>query len=458
MLRAHRLPALRICLLIAGVVLLSASVLALTASADPFGVVAPYHSHRTAAPRASKRRAKCATAARRRKHRKARKACAVKKPKTSGTKPSVARKRPSSSPAVALPGAQTPVSAGAPPPEAPPVEPTPPLESKTPTTPVEEPKPPVEEPTPPVEPAAPFRFFSAKGIWNESLPSSAALDPISKNAVSLLIEQIAKYGSAINTTAWSVPIYTVPANQPTVRVKVNRPNSSLTSLQAAWEAVPLPPNALPAKGTDKHLVVWQPSTDKMWEFWAFIPATATQGPSAWWGGAIEHVSTNGGAYNALAWPGWQQGWGASSSGLPLAGGLITIEDCQAGVIPHALAIAVREPRAQPVYALPGTHSDGTSSNPASLPEGARLRLDPTLDLASLKLPKFTLMLAQAAQKYGLFVRDRTTPGLVLVAQDPTPTGTEPYAGTGGCFGGVGQKAILAAFPWSHLQLMKMELG
>ena len=94
---------------------------------------------------------------------------------------------------------------------------------------------------------------------------------------------------------------------------------------------------------------------------------------------------------------------------------------------------------------------------SSLPEGAHLRLEPNLNLASLHLPRLTLMMAEAAQKYGVVVRD-TTANVAFYAQDPTPTGTNPYTGAnGGYYEGKSVGQILAAFPWSHLQLLKMEL-
>jgi hypothetical protein len=141
--------------------------------------------------------------------------------------------------------------------------------------------------------------------------------------------------------------------------------------------------------------------------------------------------------------------------LSIAGGLITLEDLEKGQINHALAIALPNVRAG-VYASPAQRSDGGSTEPLSLPEGAHLRLDPSLDLASLHLPKLTLMLAEAAQRYGIFVRDQASEP-VFYAQDPIPTGTEPYTGARGYFEGKSPSQLLASFPWSHLQLLKMKL-
>jgi hypothetical protein len=314
---------------------------------------------------------------------------------------------------------------------------------------------------PPVEPPSPFRFFSPTSFWNEQLPADAPLDPNSVAIVgafdgAIAKEEEAKKGApAINTTAWSVPIYTVPDTQATVKVTQEVPYAGhlVVALQSAWDAVPLPPEAKPAAGTDRDLVVWQPSTDKLWEFWGL--EKTEEGWLAKWGGAIEKVSSDPGVYGPEAWPGAQPNWGTSATSLSVAGGLITLKDLELGQINHALAIAIPNTRSG-VYSSPAQRTDGYSTEPTSLPEGAHLRLDPNLDLASLHLPRLTLMMAEAAQRYGIFVRDSAA-NVAFVAQDPTPTGTNPYTGPYGYFEGKSPAQLLASFPWSHLQLLKMEL-
>jgi hypothetical protein len=356
---------------------------------------------------------------------------------------------------------------------APVIEPVAPVEAPlvsepiTPAEPVEEPAPvstapteppPVNEPVTPVEPPAPFRFFSATSVWNAPLPSNAPLDPTSAAVMGAFEEEIAtevqtKSGPAtINTSSWSVPIYTVPAGQPTVQVTLENASPS-PALQSAWDAVPLPSDAHPAAGTDEHLVVWQPSTDRLWEFWRLVHGVA--GWQASWGGAIQNASSNSGAYSPEAWPGAKTSWGASASSLSIAGGLITLEDLELGRINHALALSLPAVRAH-AYASPAQRTDGESTQPLSLPEGAHLRLDPNLDLASLHLPHLTLLMAEAAQRYGIVVRDKAS-NVTFYAQDPTPTGTNPYVGPQGYFEGKSPRQFLTSFPWSHLQLLKMEL-
>ena len=215
----------------------------------------------------------------------------------------------------------------------------------------------------------------------------------------------------------------------------------------------MPADALPAAGTDKNLVVWQPSTDRLWEFWR-LEQTIT-GWQAAWGGAIQKASSDSGAYGPEAWPGAKPRWGASASSLSIAGGLITLEDLEKGQINHALAMAIPN-RVAGSMPRPPSGPTGTSTEPLSLPEGAHLRLDPSLDLAALHLPRLTLMMAEAAQRYGIFVRDqrRTRSS---TRRTRSPTGTEPYTGAHGYFEGTSPQKLLASFPWSHLQLLKMEL-
>ncbi len=304
---------------------------------------------------------------------------------------------------------------------------------------------------------AAHRFFSATSFWNEPLPADAPLAPESPALIEALSAQVAGLqasgqGPWINTRAWSVPVYTVGASQRKVRVRLLA-TSHEPALQAAWSAVPLPANAQPAAGKDAHLVVWQPASDRLWEFWHLH--REARGWSAAWGGAIRHVSRSNGVYGPGAWPGARPWWGASASSLSIAGGLITLEDLEQGRIEHALAIAVGQVRAG-VYASPARRDDGQSSDPLSLPEGARLRLPESLDLDALHLPKLTLELARAAQRYGFVVRDRSF-GITLFAQDPAPTGTEPFAGSGGFFEGRFPNQLLASFPWSQLQVLALHL-
>ena len=90
----------------------------------------------------------------------------------------------------------------------------------------------------------------------------------------------------------------------------------------------------------------------------------------------------------------------------------------------------------------------------ALPEGARLRLDPKLDLSKPRLPRFTRMIARAAQRHGLVVRDQTHHAITLLAEEPVRLGTDPYRRY---LAGKTPAELLASFPWDRLQVLRMRL-
>jgi hypothetical protein len=299
------------------------------------------------------------------------------------------------------------------------------------------------------------RLFAPDAVWNRPLADDAALDPASDVLTSTLRAAVAENDAWIASKGTS-PLYTVPADQPTVRVQLDDNTQWWRkSLQQAFEAVPIPEGAVPADSPDAHMTVWQPATDRLWEF--FRARKLSDGWHAAWGGAIENVSRSPGYYDGDSWPGLSgPHWGATATSLPVIAGTMLIDELQAGEIPHALALNI--PWAKPnVYAWPAQRSDGKSSDPDAIPEGARFRLDPTLDIDKLNLPPLTHTIAKAAQRYGMIVRDQTGQAVGFFAENPTQYGTDPYAGSTGLLGGKPPNILLRTFPWQHLQLLKMQL-
>jgi hypothetical protein len=289
------------------------------------------------------------------------------------------------------------------------------------------------------------QFFAASSVWNTPLDPNARVDPNSAVMVQELTREATQWGAWINTTSYSTPIYTVPANQPTVPVTLDAPlpwKDSAQRLANSFAAVPIPSGAVPAAGTDAQMTVLQPSTDTLWEFWHM--SLQSDGWHARWGGMMTNVSQNPGYFGKADWL-----WGASATSLPLVAGLMTIQEQQAGQVNHALALAL--PAAYNCFVFPAQRGDGRWSDPRAIPEGATLRLDPSLNLASLNLPPYTRMLAQAAQTYGIIVRDYS-PIPSFVGEDPTPTGSNPYPAL---WGSAWPNRVLAAFPWSSLQVVAM---
>jgi hypothetical protein len=305
----------------------------------------------------------------------------------------------------------------------------------------------------------PRRLFSPDSVWNARLPHNAPLDPSSRRLTAKLTATVTqnladRTGPWIQTNDTSTPLYVVGADQPTVHVQLHTGWWG-AGLQRAFEKVPIPPRAKPASGPDAHMTVWQPSTDRLWEFFK-----ARKINGAWhanFGGAISRVSRFPGFYSDNAWRGLSKSyWGATATSLPVIAGTMRLDELKAGVIPHALAMNVPFARPQ-VYSWPAQRTDGTSSDPTAIPEGARFRLDPRLNIDALHLPRLTKMMAVAAQRYGIIVRDQTAHAVAFFGEDPTPSGTNPYAGAKGYFEGKPPNELLRDFPWEHLQLLRMDL-
>jgi hypothetical protein len=305
------------------------------------------------------------------------------------------------------------------------------------------------------------RLFAPDSFWNAPLPATAPLDPRSDALVARMRQVISseltqRIGPWIATDRCSTPLYRVPANQPVVRVALDNPSATWRAgLQKAFEAVPIPPDAKPANCSDQYLTIWQPATDRLWELWR--ARKLTDGWHASWGGAMNAASTSVGYYSPQSWPGLSHwNWGATATSLPVVGGTMLLDELRRGSIDHALALNVPWARAG-VFSWPAQRSDGTSSDPDSLPEGARLRLDPKLDIDGLDLPPLTRMMAKAAQRYGIVVRDQTGHAHSFFGENPTPTGTDPYRGPGGFYGGMWPDQLLKSFPWDHLQVLELRL-
>jgi hypothetical protein len=288
--------------------------------------------------------------------------------------------------------------------------------------------------------------FSTDSFWNTRLAADAALAPDSSKLVSSFNEQWRdNYGTVgINTDDFSIPIYRVPENQATVSVSIAEDCSSDAGIREQFAAVPIPATAQPANGTDKSLVIWQPSTDTEWELW--MAHRAGDGSwSACWGGRLQNVSEQQGVF---PFP-----YGVAATGLSYLAGAIKVSELEAGKIDHALAVNVVH--AAGTQVAPANRNDGDSNPSGAIPEGTRFRLDPSVDVTKLGLPKGGVAIARALQEYGMFVTDRA--GAVVVMGESSAAyvaggGPNPYDEA---FGDLQAYQVMAKIPWDKLQAVQV---
>jgi hypothetical protein len=115
--------------------------------------------------------------------------------------------------------------------------------------------------------------------------------------------------------------------------------------------------------------------------------------------------------------------------------------------------------AQNVFDFPAQRTDGVDPSPNAIPEGARFRLPPNLDLSQIPMPPVTREIAEAAQRYGFIVNDQTGATVGFRAEDPSPSMRQgqpnPYVEYFTNANGVATppNQLLASFPWQDLEMV-----
>lgn len=228
-----------------------------------------------------------------------------------------------------------------------------------------------------------------------------------------------------NNTAYlalwaGIPTYIAPAGYPRRPIQIASYNLNVpgagaldTQLRAG---VPAPVDLIPGAGADLAAIVYQPSTDTMWELFKLQksnPANAYY-DIAGWGGVVYGLSKFKGTYrDAFRADGVQVGgdrWGNTATSISLAGGLTDVAEVEAGEILHALPLITANAQHDPIpFVTPATRADGTkTSSPGYIPEGARIVFPPTADMSRARAlgdpgwDKF----CRAFTRYGLILMDK----------------------------------------------------
>jgi len=257
------------------------------------------------------------------------------------------------------------------------------------------------------------------------IPEGAAVDPRSAAMVAGIVHVEQARGWAIAVKRWTVPVYY--ASSKTRRLTVG--------LTAEWRSrnwmhgVPIPDHARPdpgsSGGTDGHMAVIDQRTGCFYEFYGAERRSDGSWHASW--------ANRGSLTGTGIQPG---GLSTRASGFVNFAGLIRPTELRAGVIRHALTFGYPFTKGGgPVR--PATSSDGRAStqdgwgglarpaNALPIPEGARVQLDPTLDLGALGLKPWQRAVARALQVYGMFLVD-TSGNMSLAAMGAQSWRVNPY--------------------------------
>lgn len=245
------------------------------------------------------------------------------------------------------------------------------------------------------------RLFSGQSPYNKPIVASPQIHPLSDQLVSSLRDRVGAHGFVIATSAWSIPAFSATKDTPRSSVK----------LDAGWspwrriDSVPVPKNAFADSEGDGHLAIIDKRRNLVWEFWQM--KKRGDGWHASWGTAVR---LNGSGIHP-------HGISARGSGFSLLGGLIWPHEMAAGRIDHALVFST-DPTLRNTFVPPATESDGDGMIGNLLPEGARLQLDPSIDLGSLNLTRHERTIAKALQTYGMYLVDNGSRSIALYAVHP----------------------------------------
>lgn len=253
--------------------------------------------------------------------------------------------------------------------------------------------------TPPApRPATNFALspFAAASPWNTPLPLGTAY--LGTSAATTMLRG---FGGAMNCETWSHPVYQAAASDPMATVVSGGPSVQYRIPAGATPALP------PWGGgyTDAHLHVIDPTGRWLDECWQM-----QGGGTSWQAGY--HVRTD------LTGPGVGQG-GVRAYGGSAVGGLIRSWEVKAGVIHHALAVALSAGQLATGPVAPATSEDsGASASYTGLIHmGTRVAIPRSVVLSSLGLSQAGLMVATALQVYGALVVD--TAGACTLYAEPT---------------------------------------
>ncbi|HEV7402422.1 MAG TPA: hypothetical protein VGO11_05830 [Chthoniobacteraceae bacterium] len=261
--------------------------------------------------------------------------------------------------------------------------------------------------------------------WNEDISKR----PLLANSAEMIAQITADLAANRRTLRpfYEMNYVLVPDNQPRVPIKfVNYPDDSdLDGGQKPVGLYPVPAN-LPVetwpqgtagqtledwqqdvknKGGDRHTIIVQPGTGFIWETWS----TKLVG-AAWQASNGAKFSLND---NQLRPAGWTSG---DAAGLPMFPAIVRYDECQRGLVEHAMRLVVKRTRLGPIY--PATHaaSVGRLKDPniPAMGQRVRLRAEFAIPAGWTKEEKAVLL---AFKKYGAIVADNGGFFSISVAPD-----------------------------------------
>jgi hypothetical protein len=240
-----------------------------------------------------------------------------------------------------------------------------------------------------------------------------------------------------NIYSYGARIYEVTADTPRYHIDCTKPWGTCP-LESEPGGVPIPNGAMGNPGSDHSMNVIDRARGRAYCFWQYGDNKATTS----WGGAY-NLNTDGSGTPPS---------GCTGSGLPGVGGPVRVAEMRAGHIPHALVFATRfcqGPDNGTNFRYPAGKTDGKYFGAGAVPEGARIQLDPTINVDAI--PGITAgekIVARALQTYGAYAGDCGGANMSFTFEEPK--GADPYPSLGFAWDYYGMNHI----PWNRIRVLR----
>ena len=240
--------------------------------------------------------------------------------------------------------------------------------------------------------------FPASNAWNRDV-SRDPVDPRSAQYVASINSRGRRFLHADfgGRGEYGIPYRVVPRTQPRVPIRFTDYGD-----ESDRGPYPIPLNAPVERGSDRHVLVVQRGTCRLFELFAAFRSGNGWAASS---GAVFDLRSN-----RLRPAGHTS---ADAAGLPIFPGLARYDEVRAGAIRHALRFTVS--RTQRGYVHPARHFASSRTDPSLPPMGLRLRLKRSFNTRPYRGQARVVL--EALKRYGMIVADNGSDWFITGASD-----------------------------------------
>ncbi len=264
-------------------------------------------------------------------------------------------------------------------------------------------------------PGGDYQPFAADSPFNIPIPANPKLDPKSEKIIATLTGMTHHELGALRTAATPTRIdytfpfyYSIPSDPAyTISCHFNGPPPNWGDCPLEKMTINIPAYARPENSghgkfpwsTDHHLAVIDAATGTEYDLWGAAQPNGKGGPLTIGWGALGPITSQG--INIF---------GATASQFALTIGVVRSADINAGVIPHALQMAVPCANGMGVYPAAVNTDEACPKSAAAPPYyGMRVQLNLSDDeINALDAPAYAKTVFLALAHYGAFVSDTGT--------------------------------------------------